>query len=109
MSQGPGEISPDSARAYNTLSDRMYELEARSVRAAEALRGAMASWGDATGGSDPAEISADTDRDRELRSRLEEEMALWHEENGWSSPMPERARLELIRSIKSEMDAGRRP
>ena len=108
MSHGPGEVSPDTDRAYNTLSDRMYELEARSVRAAEALRGAMASWGDATGSGDSAHSSQDADRHRELKARLEEEMALWHEENGWSSVMPERDRLELFRRIKNEMNAERR-
>lgn len=110
VSRGASEVPPSSARAYYTLSDKMYALEARSVRAAEDLHSAMASWGGAPRGDRRRDGTTEPDAglERELKARLEEEMTLWQEENGWSATMPEQDRQELIRSIRGDLEAKRR-
>ncbi|WP_045820812.1 hypothetical protein [Williamsia herbipolensis] len=111
VSRGASDAQSNLTRAYDALSDKMYELEARSVRSDEALRTAMSSWDDLAEGEEPeprSDSESAADNDRELKARLEEEMSLWHEENGWSATMPEQDRLDLVRSIRSDLDAMRR-
>ncbi|GGF35576.1 hypothetical protein GCM10007298_34230 [Williamsia phyllosphaerae] len=79
-------------------------MEASLERTAESHYVEMETWGPSV---DDADTSA-AHYDEQLASRLEHEMTLWHEDNGWSAAMPERARQDLIASIRSELDREQR-